>query len=98
VSLDEKSLDRLQDALLSYPLNLRLEIERAIAEEVPTSRRPPASSTPCLRHERCRDRPHPGQDAREAHQDPKGFERRTGEALEAEQEPSGTPSRRTSSP
>jgi tetratricopeptide (TPR) repeat protein len=34
VALTEKELDRLQDSLLSYPLNLRLEIEQSIANEV----------------------------------------------------------------
>lgn len=34
ISLTEKEVDRLQDSLLSYPRNLRLEIEQCIANDV----------------------------------------------------------------
>jgi tetratricopeptide (TPR) repeat protein len=85
LSLSEKELDRLQDSLLSYPLNLRLEIERGLAEEGLDDRQAAKIVELMVA----------GAGAREMASQlghmlgkripiPKGFERRTGEQLEAE--------------
>ncbi len=85
VALTERQLDKLQDSLLSYPLNLRLEIEKGIASEVLDDQQAAAVIKLLV----------DGESARKVAEElgrmlgkriavPKGFERRTGEELEAE--------------
>ncbi len=85
LSLSEKELDLLQDSLLAYPLNLRLEIEQALANDALS----PSQSAQII--QAMVD----GRNAAEAAaligrflnkriRVPKGFEQRTGEAFEAQ--------------
>ncbi len=85
VALTERQLDKLQDSLLSYPLNLRLEIEKGFASETLDDQQAAALVKLLV----------DGESARRVAEElgrmlgkriavPKGFERRTGEELEAE--------------